>query len=70
MIIPYNKTITKLLNSQIIGITNILQCILQSTKHTPSVKIIFHIFYCLVALKKKKVKGKLFLVNIKNMTYF
>ena len=58
MIIPYNKNITKLLNSQIIGITTTLQCLLQSTKHTPSVKIIFHIFYCLVALKKKKSQRK------------
>ena len=34
MIIPYNKNITKLLNSQTIGINITLQYLLQSTKHT------------------------------------
>ena len=33
MIIPYNKNITKVLNNYNIGITIILQCLLQSTKH-------------------------------------
>ena len=33
------------------------------------VKIIFHIFQCLVA-SKKLVKGKLFLLNVKDMVYF
>ena len=36
MIIPYNKNITKVLNNYNIGITIILQCLLQSTKHALS----------------------------------
>ena len=36
----------------------------------PCVKIVLHIFQCLVAKKKKKINRKLFLVNIKSMTYF
>ena len=35
------------------------------------VRIVFHVFYYLIASKKKKkVKEKLSLANIKNMTYF
>ena len=36
----------------------------------PCAKIIFCIFLCLVISEKKKVKGKLFFVNKKSMTYF
>ena len=56
------------LNLSLVDFHSILLCsVCFDGKHC--VKIVFHVFQCLVALEKI-IKGKLFLVNIKSMAYF
>ena len=56
------------LNLSLVGFHSIILCsICFDGKHC--VKIVFHVFQCLVSLEKM-IKGKLSLVNIKSTAYF